>query len=29
MVSLLAIAFLTVVCLVVGTYLYARSEKNR
>ena len=29
MVSLLAIATLTVLCLVVGTYLYARSEKNR
>ncbi|MCW5952965.1 MAG: ABC transporter permease [Propionibacteriaceae bacterium] len=29
MVSLLAIATLTVMCLVVGTFLYARSEKNR
>ncbi len=29
MVSLLAIAVLTVVCLVVGTFLYARSEKER
>lgn len=29
MISLLAIAALTVLCLVVGTYLYARSEKNR
>jgi ABC-2 type transport system permease protein len=28
-VSLLAIAGLTTVCLVAGTYLYARSEKNR
>lgn len=28
-VSLLAIAGLTAVCLVVGTVLYARSEKNR
>lgn len=29
MVSLVAIITLTVICLVVGTYLYARSEKNR
>lgn len=29
MISLLAIAGLTAVCLVVGTYLYARSEKDR
>lgn len=29
MVSLVAIIALTVICLVVGTYLYARSEKNR
>lgn len=29
MVSLFAIIALTVICLVVGTYLYARSEKNR
>lgn len=29
MISLLAIAVLTVLCLVVGTFLYARSEKNR
>jgi ABC-2 type transport system permease protein len=29
MVSLLAIAGLTAICLVVGTFLYARSEKNR
>lgn len=29
MVSLLAIAALTAVCLVLGTFLYARSEKNR
>lgn len=29
MVSLVAIAALTVVCLIVGTFLYARSEKNR
>lgn len=29
MVSLFAIAALTVVCLIVGTFLYARSEKNR
>ena len=29
MVSLSAIAVLTVLCLVVGTFLYARSEKNR
>jgi len=28
-VSLLAIAALTAVCLVLGTFLYARSEKNR
>lgn len=29
MVSLLAIGVLTALCLVVGTFLYARSEKNR
>jgi ABC-2 type transport system permease protein len=29
MVSLVAIITLTVLCLIVGTYLYARSEKNR
>jgi ABC-2 type transport system permease protein len=29
MVSLVAIITLTAVCLIVGTYLYARSEKNR
>ncbi len=29
MVSLLAIAALTAACLVLGTFLYARSEKNR
>ncbi len=29
MVSLVAIITLTVLCLVVGTFLYARSEKNR
>ncbi|MFT4108410.1 ABC transporter permease [Propionicimonas sp.] len=29
MVSLIAIIVLTVLCLVVGTFLYARSEKNR
>jgi ABC-2 type transport system permease protein len=29
MVSLLAIIALTVICLVLGTFLYARSEKNR
>jgi ABC-2 type transport system permease protein len=28
-VSLAAIAALTAICLVLGTYLYARSEKNR
>ncbi len=29
MVSLFAIIALTVLCLIVGTFLYARSEKNR
>jgi len=29
LVSFAAIAALTIVCLVVGTYLFARSEKNR
>lgn len=29
MISLVAIITLTVLCLVVGTFLYARSEKNR
>jgi ABC-2 type transport system permease protein len=28
-VNVIAIATLTVVCLVIGTFLFARSEKNR
>jgi len=28
-VSLVAIITLTVVCLIVGTYFYVRTEKNR
>ncbi|MDR3305224.1 MAG: ABC transporter permease, partial [Clostridiales Family XIII bacterium] len=29
LVSLLAVIGITVVCLIVGTYFFARSEKNR
>jgi ABC-2 type transport system permease protein len=28
-VNFIAIAVLTVVCLIIGTYFFARSEKNR